>query len=289
MIGTASIKCNAAHPNMPLNTMFAFKGSPSSIRLMDVPKKIGNWNIENVLIQVTYPDNKIVTKSCVKTGALWIGTFDGCDTVGKVSNGFKVIASGKDENDSPVDGYIIGVGDVIVLAMDGSITPEITGWNVRIFDEQPNTPHTGDAYFDNENLKIFDNGTWKSVVEYVQRAEYSEYSATSNYAYEAEHASSADNADYANKADSANTADSATTAMNANQASYASQAEYAQRCDYADTADSATTSMNANQASYASYAENASYDASGNEITSTYATKAELNEAIGQVLTQEEF
>lgn len=48
MIGTIDIKCNAAHPNMPLSPLYTFKGSPSSVRIMDVPKKVGNWVIENV-------------------------------------------------------------------------------------------------------------------------------------------------------------------------------------------------------------------------------------------------
>ena len=50
MIGTIDIKCNAAHPNLPLSPLYTFKNSPSSIRVMDVPKKVGNWSIDKVAL-----------------------------------------------------------------------------------------------------------------------------------------------------------------------------------------------------------------------------------------------
>lgn len=46
MIGTYEIKVTAARPNMPLPPMFAFKDSPSSLRIMDIPKQIGTWEIQ---------------------------------------------------------------------------------------------------------------------------------------------------------------------------------------------------------------------------------------------------
>lgn len=61
MIGTIDIHCNAANPNLPLKTLFAFVNSPSSLRIIDVPKKIGKWKITGVSIKATYPDN--TTKS----------------------------------------------------------------------------------------------------------------------------------------------------------------------------------------------------------------------------------
>ena len=57
MIGQIDIRISARRPNMPLNPVFSFKGSPSSIRLMDVPQKIGTWEINRVYIKVLNPDN----------------------------------------------------------------------------------------------------------------------------------------------------------------------------------------------------------------------------------------
>lgn len=59
MIGTISIKCNAAHPEMALPAVYSFVNSPSSIRVLDVPRKIGKWAITNVYISAIYPDNTV--------------------------------------------------------------------------------------------------------------------------------------------------------------------------------------------------------------------------------------
>lgn len=61
MIGTIDVKINSANPNIPLKTLFAYINSPSSIRVIDVPKKIGKWNITEVYFTANYPDNTIVT------------------------------------------------------------------------------------------------------------------------------------------------------------------------------------------------------------------------------------
>lgn len=84
MIKTLEIKCNAAYPDMPLMPFVAFKSSPSSVRIMDVPKKIGSWNITEVIVKVQYPDNSYSTKNCVRNGNVWVGTLDGTDTTGTV-------------------------------------------------------------------------------------------------------------------------------------------------------------------------------------------------------------
>lgn len=57
MIGTIKIQLNAAHPNLALQPLYAFVGSPSNLRIIDVPKKIGNWQITEVYVSYNYPDN----------------------------------------------------------------------------------------------------------------------------------------------------------------------------------------------------------------------------------------
>lgn len=163
MISTQEIKVQAQHPSMPLNPFTAFKGSPSSIRVLDVPKKIGLWNITSVQVQVTYPDSQIVSKECVRTGNVWVGTLEGTSSVGSVCKGYQITASGVDEDGNEVSGYVLGAGDVVIMELDGSIYPIESADYIRIFDEQPTNPKKGDAYFENETLKIYDGSEWKSV------------------------------------------------------------------------------------------------------------------------------
>lgn len=78
MLGTIDIAVNAKFPNMPLEPMFAFVGSASSIRVRNVPKKIGEWKITNVYFTVHYPDDSVKSAQCVLTGGIWVGTVEGC-------------------------------------------------------------------------------------------------------------------------------------------------------------------------------------------------------------------
>lgn len=163
MICTIDIKCNAANPNMPIKQFVSFKGSPSSIRVLDVPKKIEKWNITNVYVQVKYPDGTTISKECVRNGCVWVGTVDGTNTIGTSKKGFSIVADGIDENGDAVLGYVLGVGDVIIMDSDGIITPGETTWSIHLYDEEPENPKKGDAYFENETFKIYDGTQWKSV------------------------------------------------------------------------------------------------------------------------------
>lgn len=48
MIGICDVSVQAANPNMPLHPLRAFVNSPSSLRIRNVPKRIGDWNISSV-------------------------------------------------------------------------------------------------------------------------------------------------------------------------------------------------------------------------------------------------
>lgn len=148
---------------MPLNPFTAFKSSPSSIRVLDVPKKIGIWNITSVQIQVTYPDSHIVSKECVRTGNVWVGTLEGTSTVGSVCKGYHITASGVDEDGNEVSGYVLGVGDVVIIDLDGSIYPSESADYIRIFDKQPTNPKIGDVYLDGIALMIYDGEKWVKI------------------------------------------------------------------------------------------------------------------------------
>ena len=163
MITTQEVRVHAQHPTMPLNPFTAFKNSPSSIRVLDVPKKIGLWNITSVQIQVTYPDSHIVSKECVRTGNVWVGTLEGTSSVGSVCKGWQITASGVDEDGNEVSGYVLGVGDVVIMELDGSIYPSESADIVKIFDVKPENPKKGDIYLDGIALMVYDGNAWTKV------------------------------------------------------------------------------------------------------------------------------
>ena len=163
MISTQDVKIQAQHPSMPLSPFVAFKNSPSSIRILDVPKKIGLWNITSVQIQVTYPDSQILSKQCVRTGNVWVGTLEGTSSVGQVCKGYQITASGVDEDGNEISGYVLGVGDIIIMDIDGSIFPNETADNVRIFSSVPNDPKIGDVYLDGIALMVYDGVKWVKI------------------------------------------------------------------------------------------------------------------------------
>ena len=82
MIGVIDIEVQAANPSMPLYPIRAFVNSPSSLRIRNVPKKIGTWQITNVHLAAAYPDNSIKTANCVLVGGVWVGTIDGSTMAG---------------------------------------------------------------------------------------------------------------------------------------------------------------------------------------------------------------
>ena len=123
MIGTIDVTVRAARPDLPLPPVRAFVGSPSSVRVRNVPRRIGEWDITRVFVTANYPDSTTETAECVLTGGVWVGTVLGCATPGTSLAGFVVTADGVDEHGSAVSGYILGAGDVIVLTREESITP----------------------------------------------------------------------------------------------------------------------------------------------------------------------
>ena len=158
MIGTIDIEIMAANPSMPLYPVRAFKNSPSSIRLRNVPRKIGNWNITSVQIVAAYPDNTIKTANCVLVGGVWVGTIEGCSISGRSENGFTVFASGIDENGNPVSNYVLGKGLIEILEGDGTITPDAPFHYVHLLSAEPSTPKEGDMWATEDGYVIWQNG-----------------------------------------------------------------------------------------------------------------------------------
>lgn len=160
MIGTIDIRVNAAHPNLALAEVCGFVGSPSSVRIANVPERIGNWSLTSVRLFVSYPDNVETERSCVRVNGVWTGTIPAPERAGSVVGGFKVLADGTDENGEPVTGYVLGVGDVRVLNRDN--TEGDTAYPLHLHDETPDEPKKADVQKMDERWKIFNGEGWET-------------------------------------------------------------------------------------------------------------------------------
>ena len=98
MIGTIQIKCSAHNPSMPLCPVFAFQDSYQQVRISDVPKKIGEWSIKRVEVECQFPDNKVGKFDCSLIGGVWATTISACSTAGTTTNGFVVNGYDENDN-----------------------------------------------------------------------------------------------------------------------------------------------------------------------------------------------
>ena len=141
--------------------MFSFQNSTQNIRIIGVPKKIGLWELTTVNVEVTYPNGTKVSKECRRIGSAYVATISG-GYPGKTANGFKITASGKNEDGQITDPYILGVGDVVVLEGEVNCKPEFptkTG-NFGI-DSIEGTFHGLSAiYYWEPSGKWVDSGRW---------------------------------------------------------------------------------------------------------------------------------
>lgn len=145
---------------MALPEVFTYASSPSSIRLIDVPKKIGKWQITSVSVKAVYPDGSQTQASCVLASGVWVCTLAGSSAVGKSEGGITVYASGIDENGESVSGYVLGKGDMTVLADDGEVHPEVQSYVVKFFDEKPEQPECGNMYELSDQVMLYTGEKW---------------------------------------------------------------------------------------------------------------------------------
>lgn len=154
MIATIDIKCTAAHPEFPLQKITAFKDGNISLRIIDIPKKIGDWQINEVYVQIEQPDNTNKQHTATLTKGVWVVTFPVCDTIGKVEKGYSLRANGINEKGEEVTNYILGVGDVVILPVDSTIIPDEEKYTVHLTNYTENH-NIGDMWYDEEdNLNI---------------------------------------------------------------------------------------------------------------------------------------
>ena len=158
MIGTIDVCPQTYSPDFPLDTLKSFVNSPSSIRIRNVPKKVGKWRITNGFVTVAYPDNTTRTIECVLTGGVYVATFEGCSSTGKVEKGLTISANGKDENDNDVTGYVLGKGDVEILEARENTSPGETVYYIHLLEDEPDVPTDGDMYKKDGNYVVYQNG-----------------------------------------------------------------------------------------------------------------------------------
>lgn len=158
MIAVIDVTVQAENPALKLFPMRAFKGSPSSVRVRNVPRKIGTWSISKVYFSATYPDNQMACAECVLVGGVWIGTITGSARTGFCENGYSVTADGTDENGNAVSGYILGKGDITILDADGAITPGEVMHSMQLLSAESANPKDGDVWKENGAYYIYQDG-----------------------------------------------------------------------------------------------------------------------------------
>jgi hypothetical protein len=177
MIGLVSVECQAQSPNLPLYPWTAYVNSPSSIRVRNVPKKIGSWCITRVYVSVVYPDGEIKTADCVPVGGVYVCTVAGAGVSGTTENGYTIFADGTDENGNAVTGYVLGRGNVTILDDDGILQPDAKRYYVRMLSADTENHFEGDLYPTESGYVIWQSGQahllgtpFEQITAYVESA-----------------------------------------------------------------------------------------------------------------------
>lgn len=264
MIGTIQITCSAHNPQMPLCPVFAFQDSYQQVRVSDVPKKIGDWNLKRVTVECQFPDNQTSGYECALVGGVWTTTIESCSTAGTTKNGF--IVNGYDESGNK---YILGKSDLYILTNDSRVIPQKELDVVNILPSKPETPHVGDAVFENGMFEVYDGESWISTGSLIEADD-----ENPTWAKNSKNASLAQNARqcvYAEYATESETADSVAWSGVTDKPDLVTKTDiapsenntgYAANADYADEAGHAYSATNADKAENAENAENAVYASS---------------------------
>lgn len=162
MIGVLDIKIQTQSPTFPIPDTYSFLYSPSSFRIQNVPKSIGKWSITEVYVELTTPDGVKKTYNGVQNGCLWICTTEGCSTVGKAENGLVVKANGIDENEQPVVGYVLGVGNYYVIEAGTATDGHSPTRFIHFYTERPLEPVEGDFVAVSNKIEVYNGTTWLS-------------------------------------------------------------------------------------------------------------------------------
>lgn len=174
MIGLLDCAVQAQNPQNPLFPLVAYEKSSSSVRIRNVPKKIGKWTITSVALAAQYPDNTTKVANCVFVGTVWVGTIAGSEDVGE--GVYTIYASGIDENGQPVNDYCLGSGQVTILAQE--VRRDANAPVHMLYEEPTAEIREGDLFQSGETSAwmIFKDGQSVPIVElsdYYKKSETS--------------------------------------------------------------------------------------------------------------------
>lgn len=175
MVGSIKIRVHAHNPSLPLTEAVSYIGSPSSVFVYDVPRKIGSWQITDVAVSVYYPDNSFATVAArLSASGVWVATIPACELSGRIRNGFRILASGIDEDGEPVSGYVLGVGDLAVCKLFPAPAPDPgeKAYILRYFDTAPESPKKGDVAPIDDVIKFYNGTEWVAFGSEVDLSDY---------------------------------------------------------------------------------------------------------------------
>ena len=161
MISRLDVRNSSENQQIPLKLFQAYSNSKSALEIVNVPDLIGRWKVVSIKVSVIYPDNSEHTVQASKVKDAYVVSLPACETVGKVSNGFQIIANVSDETGSVVDGFVLGVGDVSII----SRAPDGEGKSVKYYlklTSELSANNIGDVHFDDGMFEMWDGDRWVS-------------------------------------------------------------------------------------------------------------------------------
>ena len=162
MIGNIDLRISATNPNISIGTVRCVKGSYNNLIFVGVPAAIGKWSITDVYVEIHHPDSSVEMTGCKQIGDVWSVTIKATNAIGTTEKGIIVFADGLDEYGREVKGYVLGLGDYVVVDSDGRTLPQKELTLINVVPAKPDKPNTGDAlWLDDGSLTIYDGSDWR--------------------------------------------------------------------------------------------------------------------------------
>jgi len=167
MIGNMAVRVTADRANFPLGTLFVRRGSAANVALVGVPVRAG-VDVGGVVLRVENVDGATADFAARQFGSVWVVDLPAAhfSTVGGVTGGVSVWATGTGADGETSRTWCLGVGDLEVLTADADApapAPGQTFWPLRMFDAAPTTPTKYNAYIDDRALKIWNGAAWVTI------------------------------------------------------------------------------------------------------------------------------
>ena len=116
-------------------------------------------------------------------GGVYVGTIEGASRAGKSSEGYSIVADGVNESGSAVAGYILGKGDIEILANTSDVTPSDAFYNVHLLSAESATPKAGDMWLSGDTLNIVNTDNQISTINGGVPSNLSVDTLTANVAF----------------------------------------------------------------------------------------------------------